>query len=109
MEERLHAGISRLHAPIRQRAAESAETNFAEQFVGITVLFRANGTGIFGALHEGMTGDASVLIVKAGLNLFTAGDFCNYLGLRGRAALDSAVQMVLLFSAHWIRCLPVPA
>lgn len=104
LEERLHAWISRLHAVIRRPAAEDAETNFAEQFVGITVLFCASGTGIFGALHEGMTGDASVLIVKAGLDLLTAGIFAITLGYAVAllAIPQYLIQMALLFSAHWI-------
>jgi len=54
--------------------------NFMEQFVGIVVLFCASGTGIFGALNEGMTGDASILFSKSFLDLFTAGIFATALG-----------------------------
>lgn len=43
-------------------STESA--NFMEDFVGIVVLFCASGTGIFGALNEGMTGDVSILFSK---------------------------------------------
>lgn len=53
---------------------------FMEQFVGIVVLFCASGTGIFGALNEGMTGDASILFSKSILDFFTAAIFATALG-----------------------------
>lgn len=54
--------------------------DFMEKFVGIVVLFCASGTGIFGALNEGMTGDPSVLFSKSILDLFTAAIFATALG-----------------------------
>nr|VXZ92213.1 Protein of uncharacterised function (DUF554) [Klebsiella pneumoniae] len=36
--------------------------------MAIIVLFCASGTGVFGAMREGMTGDASILIAKAFLD-----------------------------------------
>lgn len=57
-----------------------APKHFLEQFVGIVVLFCASGTGIFGALNEGMTGDASILFSKAVLDFFTAAIFATALG-----------------------------
>ncbi|HHS9707192.1 TPA: DUF554 domain-containing protein [Raoultella planticola] len=53
---------------------------FTEKFVAILVLFCASGTGIFGAMHEGMTGDPSILYIKTVLDLFTAGIFATMLG-----------------------------
>ncbi|WP_395370581.1 DUF554 domain-containing protein [Komagataeibacter diospyri] len=38
---------------------------FLERFVALTVLFCASGTGISGAIHEGMTGDPSILLALA--------------------------------------------
>lgn len=55
-------------------------SEFIEKFVAITVLFCASGTGIFGSMHEGMTGDPSVLYIKAMLDLFTATIFATTLG-----------------------------
>lgn len=54
--------------------------NFVVKYVGILVLFCASGMGIFGAIHEGMTGDASILLAKAALDLFTAAIFAADLG-----------------------------
>lgn len=53
---------------------------FTEKFVAILVLFCASGTGIFGAMHEGMTGDPSILYIKTVLDLFTAAIFATMLG-----------------------------
>ena len=53
---------------------------FTEKFVAILVLFCASGTGIFGAMTEGMSGDPSILYIKTILDLFTAGIFATLLG-----------------------------
>ncbi|WP_434777911.1 DUF554 domain-containing protein [Neisseria sp. Ec49-e6-T10] len=53
---------------------------FIEKFVAILVLFCASGTGIFGAMQEGMTGDPSILYIKTILDLFTALIFATSLG-----------------------------
>ncbi|MEW9673008.1 DUF554 domain-containing protein [Ammoniphilus sp. 3BR4] len=56
------------------------QDQFMEQFIAILVLFSASGTGIFGALKEGITGDHSVLLAKSILDFFTAGIFATTLG-----------------------------
>lgn len=43
--------------------------------VTIIVLFCASGTGIYGSIVSGMSGDHSVLISKSILDLFTAAIF----------------------------------
>ena len=53
---------------------------FMNKFVAIIVLFCASGTGVFGAMHEGMTGDPSILYIKAVLDLFTSAIFATLLG-----------------------------
>ncbi|KJO49480.1 membrane protein [Klebsiella aerogenes] len=57
-----------------------SQEQFTEKFVAILVLFCASGTGIFGAMHEGMTGDPSILYIKMVLDFFTAGIFATMLG-----------------------------
>lgn len=47
----------------------------------VIVLFCFSGTGIFGALTEGMTGDRGILIAKSALDFFTAIIFASNLGL----------------------------
>lgn len=53
---------------------------FVRKFVTILVLFCASGMGIFGSMHEGMTGEANVLLAKSVLDLFTAAIFAAELG-----------------------------
>jgi uncharacterized membrane protein YqgA involved in biofilm formation len=45
------------------------------------LLFCVSGTGIFGALREGMTGDASILVAKAFLDLITSAIFAARAGI----------------------------
>ncbi|MBO0454740.1 DUF554 family protein [Candidatus Enterococcus murrayae] len=52
--------------------------DYLSTLVTIVVLFCASGTGIFGSLTEGMTGDHTILIAKSILDFFTAAIFaCN--------------------------------
>lgn len=69
--------------------------DFMEKFIGIVVLFCASGTGIFGALNEGMTGDASILFSKAFLDFFTAAIFATALGY---IVLTVAVPQFIILS-----------
>ena len=66
---------------------------FTEKFVAILVLFCASGTGIFGAMTEGMSGDPSILYIKTILDLFTAGIFATLLGY---AVMTIAIPQVII-------------
>ena len=68
--------INRVFPPVQGLGHDE----FTEKFVAILVLFCASGTGIFGAMHEGMTGDPSILYIKTVLDLFTAAIFATMLG-----------------------------
>lgn len=68
--------INRIFPPVQGLTHDE----FTEKFVTILVLFCASGTGIFGAMHEGMTGDPSILYIKTVLDLFTAAIFATMLG-----------------------------
>lgn len=65
---------------------------FTEKFVAIIVLFCASGTGIIGAMTEGMTYDPNILFVKAIMDLFTAAIFATVLGY----------AVALIFIPQWI-------
>lgn len=56
------------------------EDEFLHQLVTILVLFCASGTGIYGSLTAGMTGDHSILVSKSILDFFTAAIFASSLG-----------------------------
>ncbi len=70
---------SRVDKFIRPRGNLSQE-EFMDKFVALLVLFCMSGTGIYGAMSEGMTGDPTLLIVKAILDFFTAPIFAASMG-----------------------------
>lgn len=83
---------------------------FMDKFVAIVVLFAASGTGIFGAMHEGMTGDPSILYIKTILDLFTSAIFATALGYAVATIFVPllAVQVCLFFLATVIMPMTSP-
>ena len=75
------------------------------------VLFCASGTGIYGSIVSGMSGDHSILIAKSILDLFTAMIFACSLGsVTSLIAIPQAVVfLVLFFCARLIFPLTTPA
>ena len=75
------------------------------------VLFCASGTGIYGTIVSGMSGDHSILIAKSILDLFTAMIFACSLGMvTSLVAIPQAVIFLLLFfCARLIFPLTTPA
>lgn len=65
--------------PDRQNSP--TQDSFINNLVALIILFCASGTGIFGAMHEGMTGDPGILIAKSFLDFFTAIIFATSLGI----------------------------
>lgn len=87
-----------------------SEADYAERFVPVLILFCASGTGIFGAMNEGMTGDTTLLMVKSFLDLFTSAIFAASLGcsLAVLALPQLAIQASLFFGAQLILPLTTP-
>lgn len=75
------------------------------------VLFCTSGTGIYGCLDAGMTGNATVLLSKSVLDLFTAMVFaCNLGAVTSLVAVPQAVIFfILFFAAKAIYPLTTPA
>ena len=75
------------------------------------VLFCASGTGIYGSIVSGMSGDHSILIAKSILDLFTAMIFACSLGpVTSLVAVPQAMIFLLLFfCARLIFPLTTPA
>ena len=75
------------------------------------VLFCASGTGIYGSIASGMSGDHSILIAKSVLDLFTAMIFACSLGLSVSAIAipQTIIFLILFFSAKLIFPLTTPA
>lgn len=74
------------------------------QLVSILVLVCASGTGIFGSLNSGLSGDHTALYTKAILDLFTAAIFASRLGavVALVAVPQLIIQLALFFSAGLI-------
>lgn len=84
--------------------------DFSKQFVAILILFCASGTGIFGALTNGMTGDPTILFAKSILDLFTAAIFATALGYTVAVIVipQFAIQMSLALGAVFLLPLTTP-
>lgn len=87
-----------------------SQEDFIGQFVAILVLFCASGTGIFGAMNEGMTGDPQILFVKSILDLFTSGIFATALGYAVATLClpQLVIQLTLAYAATYIMPLTTP-
>ena len=79
---KMNGAVSRL---LPKSSAAMDETRM-HQLVSIIVLICASGTGIFGALDSGLTGDHTVLCTKAILDFFTAAIFASASSLFQRRA-----------------------
>lgn len=83
---------------IKNSNSDISAGEFEETLVTVIVLFCASGTGIYGAIVAGMTGDNSILIAKSILDLFTAGIFaCILGGVVSVIAVPQFLLFLLLF------------
>lgn len=101
---KLGAATKSLVEKVAPAPAGITQAEFLEKFVAILVLFGASGTGIFGAMNEGMTGDATILIAKSFLDFFTAAIFAITLGysVAAIAVVVLLVQLALAYGATLI-------
>lgn len=75
-----------------------SQDEFTATLVTIIVLFCASGTGIYGSIIAGMSGDQSILIAKSILDLFTAMIFACTLGaVVSIIAIPQCIIFLLLF------------
>lgn len=89
---------------ITPRRRDLSTEVYNQNFTAIIVLFCASGTGIVGALTEGMTGDYQLLVVKSALDIFTALIFAISLGaaVMSIAVPQFMIQALLFLSARTI-------
>ena len=88
------------------RVMKDVSSDVINLMVTAVVLFSASGTGIYGALDAGMTGNHSVLIAKAILDFFTAVIFACKLG---KATSFIAIpQFLVLFGIFCLAKVIVP-
>ncbi|HBO37503.1 MAG TPA: hypothetical protein DD638_02450, partial [Pasteurellaceae bacterium] len=95
--------------PSKAKNAQSHE-EFLQKFVAIMILFSFSGTGIFGAMNEGISGDSSILVIKAFLDFFTAIIFATTLGISVTiiALPQTLLQVILAYCAVFIIPLITP-
>ena len=86
------------------QSSDQSHDEFLQKFVGLMILFSFSGTGIFGSMNEGITGDSSILVVKAFLDFFTAIIFATTLGFSVSALFvpQTLLQAVLAYCAIFI-------
>lgn len=102
---RMDEGVNRFFAGVNRRLFKSeSDAEFMSQFTTLLVLCCASGTGIFGSLTEGMTGDRTIIICKAILDFFTVlifaaniGKFCAIIAIP-----QCVVFMLMFFLARFI-------
>lgn len=101
--EWIQKGGALMQKPIAKLMANSGSSGLSPEeslslLVTAIVLFCASGTGIYGCLDAGMTGDSTILLSKSILDLFTAAVFACSLGaVVSLVAVPQTVIFVSLF------------
>ena len=78
LESRINRGVTGVVGKLMK--GTNADEGFLIQVSAVVVLFCCGGTGWYGALNEGLTGDGSILVTKAILDCVTAVIFGSLLG-----------------------------
>lgn len=113
--ELVNKGAILLQKPIakifKNNNSDLSPDEFQSTLITIIVLFCASGTGIYGTLTSGMTGDNSVLISKSILDFFTAVIFACNLGyvVSAIAVPQFIIFFILFLSAQVIFPLTTPS
>lgn len=111
LEKGINSAVAKIQQIFMASGKKPTHESFIQSYVAIIVLFCASGTGIFGAMHEGMTGDPNILIAKSFLDFFTAIIFACSLGIAVSAicAPMLIIQLTLAACATLILPLTTPA
>lgn len=91
---------------IFKSSGKLSQEEYESLLVTTLVLFCCSGTGIYGCLDSGMTGDSSILLAKSVLDLFTALIFACSLGLV--TAFVAIPQAIIFFSLFFLARFIVP-
>lgn len=97
--QKINSAAALMQKPIArfpQQDLELSHEDYMSTLVTIIVLFCASGTGIFGSLTEGMTGDHTILIAKSILDFFTAAIFACNIGYV--VSVIAIPQFIIFFS-----------
>ena len=97
LENRVNAAVRNI-APHLMRGRE-ADSDFINTFCAVAVIFCCSGTGWYGVLTEGFSGDGSILLAKSILDFFTAIIFSTVLGnMVACLAVPQLISYVILFA-----------
>lgn len=95
MEQRLVIDLEKLVERVGHTNPHTTEI-----LTTVIVLFCFSGTGLFGALNEGFTGDGSILIAKSVIDFFTAIIFGALAGrIVGFVAVPQFLILMVLFAS----------
>ena len=103
---KIGAAIQKATSKVLDKVMKDADQETNDLMLTAVVLFCASGTGIYGALDSGMTGNHSVLIAKAVLDFFTAMIFACQLGKA--TALIGIPQFAVLIALFALAKVIVP-
>jgi uncharacterized membrane protein YqgA involved in biofilm formation len=108
--QKVASGSRKWVEKLTRPTGDVSQDEFLDKYVALAVLFCVSGMGVYGSLSEGMTGDFSLLEIKAILDLFTALIFASTLGYAvGLLAIPQlAVQTLLYLGAVQIVPLTTP-
>lgn len=104
LEGIINSGAACMERPVRKLFPNKNKTLSKEEYmsmlVTVIVLFCASGTGIYGSLDSGMSGDHTILISKSILDFFTAMIFGGTLGMVIAAiAIPQCIIFLIIFAA----------
>ncbi|QUJ03513.1 DUF554 domain-containing protein [Salmonella enterica subsp. enterica] len=68
LEKGINGAVAKSNNYLWHRVEAITRLIYSKSYVAIIVLFAPAATGIFGAMHEGMTGDPNILIAKSFLD-----------------------------------------
>ena len=99
----INSGAACMEKPVGKLFPNKNKTLSKEEYmsmlVTIIVLFCASGTGIYGSLDSGMSGDHTILISKSILDFFTAMIFGGTLGMVIAAiAIPQCIIFLIIFA-----------
>lgn len=100
------SGIQKGVSLVLNKVMKDVSSDVVGLMVTAAVLFSASGTGIYGSLDAGMTGNHSVLIAKAILDFFTAVIFACKLGKA--TSFIGIPQFLVLFGIFCLAKVIVP-
>ena len=96
---RFGTSIQKATSKVLDKVMKDVDSDTGDLMLTAVVLFCASGTGIYGALDSGMTGNHSVLLAKAVLDFFTAMIFACQLGkVTALIGLPQFAVLIALFA-----------